>query len=70
MPLVGTIRSFDSCREDPILKGDQTTSKALRMLVEDGFVLRTVPDPSMRGGGKGNPYEYEVPILAFHTNMM
>ncbi len=48
------------CREDPVIGGDQTTSKALRLLVEDGFVRRTFPNPSAPGGGKGNPFEYEV----------
>ena len=43
-----------------MIGGDQTTSKALRLLVEDGFVRRTFPNPSAPGGGKGNPFEYEV----------
>ena len=55
------------CREDTVIRGDHTTSKALRMLVEDGFVRRTFRHTSMPGGGKANPYEYEVltPPLSF-----
>ena len=48
------------CREDPRIKGSHTTSKALRMLVDDNIVPRSCADPRKPAGGKGNPYEYMV----------
>ena len=56
-------------RDDPRIKGSHTTSKALRMLVEDHIVLRTYADPNKpRKGGKGNPYEYLVCFLCASTS--